>query len=283
MSLSVVMRAWALGVLLLACLAQPGAAQSTTSASDEINPPPPDPYAHLREFLMGDERVREFPRAVDAPEFIPVSDAALYLEREAGVLVEEPVREGGPVFIYPRDILVRHEVLNLQDQSGVRRSVTYSPLTGSVAGYMGALGARSFALGTTGQFLNMNRVLYDRATNSLWPQIMVECISGALHGQTLTRFPLLWTRWGLASKRWPQARVLSRHTGFRVQYDRDPYGSYRRDGTWYTTGEPTQPLSHKDARLAAKERVLGLRVGEAPWPFPRPPCAGAGWPRPRRG
>ena len=268
MSLSAVLRAGALGVLLLlACLAPPASAQLTTSSSDPAAPPPPDPYARLLELLLGDARVRERPRAVDAPEFIPVSDASLYMDRDAQVLVEEPAREGGPVFIYPRDILARHEVLNLQDEAGARRSVTYSPLTGSVAGYLGALGARSFALGTTGQFLNMNRVLYDRATNSLWPQIMGECISGPLRGQRLERFALLWTRWGPASGRWPGARVLSRRTGFRVNYDRDPYGSYRRDDTWYTTGDPRGPIAHTDARLGPKERVLGLAVGEAALAF----------------
>ena len=257
MAVFAMLRAGVLGLALLARLGLPGAARAQEQAAER------DAYAHLREFLVGDARVRENPRAVDAPLFIPVSDAALYMDPDAEVLVEEPVREGGPVFVYPRDILVRHEVLNLQDQSGTRRSVTYSPLTGSVAGYLGAVGLHRPALGTTGQFLNMNRVLYDRSTNGLWPQILGECISGPLRGQPLARFPLLWTRWRLARARWPEAQVLSRQTGFRVSYDRDPYGSYRRDGTWYTSGDPRPPISHIDRRLGPKERVLGLAVGEA--------------------
>lgn len=217
----------------------------------------------LRGFLVGDSRVRDKPRAIDSPQFIPVTDASLYMDQDSVVLIEEPRAEGDKAYIYPRSILVMHEVLNLSDGDGAKRSVTYSPLTGSVAGFWGVVHLHETAFGTTGQHLNMNRVFYDRTTNGVWPQILGQCIGGSLKGQTLSRFPLLWTRWKYAVAKYPDARVLSRQTGYRGYYDRDPYGSYQRDDTWYSTGEPTGPISNRDSRLAAKTRVLGMAVGES--------------------
>lgn len=215
----------------------------------------------MKKYLVGDDRQREVPPAVDRPQFIPVTDASLYLDAKAVVFVEEPAGPDGQASIYPRNILVRHEVLNLEGPDGARRSVTYSPLTGSVIGFHGAVGRHNTTFGTTGEYLNMNRLLYDRATNGVWPQIPGECISGFLKGEVLTRFPLLWTTWGAARERYPDARVLSRDTGMRVNYNRDPYGSYRREGTWYTEFDPYPPLMNKDDRKGPKERVLGYARG----------------------
>ncbi len=76
-------------------------------------------------------------------------------------------------------------------------------------------------------------------------------------------FPVFWTTWGAASDRWPEARVLSADTGFRYNYNKDPLGSYRRQGTYYDTGGSYFPLSHVDTSVRAKERVLGLSDGQA--------------------
>ncbi len=222
-----------------------------------------DMFSELRRYLVGNDRMRENPRAIDEPEFIPVTDASLYMDPECIVLVEEPETEGGTAYVFPRDVLTHLEVVNMKDNGGAKRSVTYSPLTGSVVGYKGSVRLHDTGLGTTGQFLNMNRVLYDRATNSLWPQILGRCISGPLRGEALERFPLLWTRWKYAAATYPGARVLSRPRGRRIVYDRDPYGSYRRPGTWYDTGGPKGPVTFRDDRLGPKERLLGYTDGEA--------------------
>lgn len=222
----------------------------------------PDSYlGELKRYTVGDDQLRDKPPAVDRPEFVSVTDAALYLDPAEVVFVEEPPGGQGETLIYPQSILVLHEVLNLSGP-GRARSVTYCPLTGSVAGYLAKAGPHATSFGTMGLLINSNRVLYDRATFSQWPQLLGVSIKGPLKGQRLARFPLLWTRWKYASKNYPQAQVLSRQTGHRFRYGKDPYGSYARPGTYYDTGGSYYPLSHVDTGLGPKTRILGLAEGE---------------------
>ncbi|NJB69015.1 hypothetical protein GGQ74_002709 [Desulfobaculum xiamenense] len=214
-------------------------------------------------YTTGDERGYDVVRPVDAPAFISPEDASLVLEREEIVLVEEG-RGDAPARIYPRRILVHHEVINVADGEDLR-SVTYCPFTGSVVGYATRVNGQPTTLGTTQQFLNSNRLLYDRATGSRWPQLLGQAISGPAKGQELERFPLLWTTWERARRAFPNAVVLARPRSrtAAVNYSRDPYGSYQRSGTYYDTGGSYFPLMHTDTRVHPKERVIGILDGGA--------------------
>jgi hypothetical protein len=57
--------------------------------------------------------------------------------------------------------------------------------------------------------------------------------------------------------------VLSRSTGFRRSYGKDPYGSYDRGDSYYDDTRLPFPVSFTDTRLHPKKRVLGIEVEEA--------------------
>ncbi|MDX1650097.1 MAG: DUF3179 domain-containing (seleno)protein, partial [Myxococcota bacterium] len=106
--------------------------------------------------------------------------------------------------------------------------------------------------------------LYDRATESLWSQILARAISGPRKGERLT---LLRSRMRpLADFRaaHPDGTVLSRDTGHRRDYDRSPYGGYAR------SERVAFPVDF-DRRYHPKMPTLGLRLpapdggGDAPW------------------
>ena len=161
--------------------------------------------------------------------------------------------------IYPRLILVWHEIVNdVVDGNPV--SITYCPLTGSVIGYKGTIGRFKTGFGTTGMMLFNNQVLYDRSTDSHWPQLLGIAIEGPLFEDKLDTFPLLWTTFGQAIQKFPKAKILSRDTGYRRSYGRDPYGSYRRGGTYYQNNLVTHYVPHLDKRLPLKEQVIGVPV-----------------------
>jgi hypothetical protein len=195
--------------------------------------------------------------AIDRPEFLGVADAGLVVDRQDIVFVAE-LPDG--MRIYPREILVWHEIVN-ETVGNEKFSVTYCPLTGSVIGYKGTVGRYKTSFGTSGRLVNSNLVMYDRATGSLWPQILGQAVDGPLMGKALEAFPVLWTTWDKASKRYPGAKVLSRATGFDRDYNRDPYGSYRRDGTYYQNDQILHYLTHKDRRLHPKTRIIGITAG----------------------
>ena len=119
--------------------------------------------------------------------------------------------------------------------------------------------------GTSGLLYRSNKVMYDRATNTLWSQLTGRPIVGPLVGSDikLKIFPLVLTTWGEWLTDHPDTTVLSLETGYYSprQYQREDdsasiYFSYRnREDTMF-------PVWVRDDRLDTKEEVLGLTVDD---------------------
>ncbi len=212
------------------------------------------------------------------PQFINVSDASLSMDDDEIVFIV--TYPEGRTRIYPQRILVWHEVINdtLPDASGrtipygagdaaaagYRWSVAYSPLTGTVTAFRSLSGVYPSAFGTTGNLLNGNSVLYDRFSVSLWSQLLAVCIEGPMRGKRLERLPVLWARWGGVKNRYSgKAEVLSRSTGHKRDYGKDPYGSYQLQNTYYDNSLIGAKLSRLDNRLPPKKRILGLEIEDS--------------------
>lgn len=209
------------------------------------------------------------------PAFVRVSDAGLSMDdREPVFVVHYP---DGLIRVYPQYILVWHEVVNdvlpgpAADAGGTAYgrgaedsansfTIAYSPLTGSVTAFRSLAGRYPTVFGTEGTLYNGNSVLYDSATGSLWSQLLAVAIDGQMRGKRLERYPVYWCRWGGVKRRYPEAQVLSRSTGHKRNYGRDPYGSYLRPGTYYDDARLAYQVQPQSTRLPLKERVLGLEI-----------------------
>lgn len=196
---------------------------------------------------------------IDNPKYTSVSESDKFLDDNDVVFV---VEYGGIIKIFPQKILVWHEIVN-DAISAEKVSVTYCPLTGTAIGFKGKFDSIATTLGTSGKLLNSNLVMYDRATDSYWPQILGTAISGSQKGKTLEEFPVIWTTWNKAKAKYPNALVLSTDTGFLRSYGTDPYGSYLRKGTYYDSGVPFFPVMATDNRLPEKEVVIGVRTNNS--------------------
>jgi hypothetical protein len=195
--------------------------------------------------------------SIDDPNFVSANEASAWLD------------PGDPVFglatddgarAYPQSILVLHEICN-DVVDGRPVSVTYCPLTGTAMGF--ERGETTF--GVSGRLVNNNLIMYDRGTETWWPQVLATSIPGPWNDSYTTRsleeFRLVWTTWERWSDRHPETEVLSKDTGFAKNYDRDPYGSYNpRRGYYEPEASPMfAPLSDDD-RLPPKTVVLGTRT-----------------------
>ncbi len=164
----------------------------------------------------------------------------------------------GEVKAYPQRILVHHEIVN--DVVGEQPvAVTYCPLTGTAMGFR--RGETTF--GVSGELLNNNLVMYDRATDSRWPQVLATAISGEFEGKSLQEFRLVWTTWRKWRTAHPETRVLSTDTDALRDYGNDPYGSYVPDPAGYYSRDATLfPPLGRDDRLPNKAVVVGVRTGD---------------------
>ncbi|RZU98384.1 DUF3179 domain-containing protein [Spiribacter vilamensis] len=188
--------------------------------------------------------------AIDSPQF----EAADQSDLDPGDKVIGLYYKG-EARAYPQSTLVWHEIVNdTIDGDGI--AITYCPLTGSAVGFERG----ETELGVSGRLVNSNLVMYDRTSDSRFPQILATGITGRHRREALREVRLIWTTWEAWRTRYPQTRVLSRNTGFLRNYGDDPYGTYNPvTGYYRPDSRALFPAMHTDDRYPAKQVVLGLR------------------------
>ena len=191
----------------------------------------------------------ELPQFVQNASAINLDPAELVL----GVKLDDNIRA------YPHNILNWHEVVNDRfsvDGSLERATLSYCPLTGSAMLWKSFMEAGNETFGTSGLLFNSNLIMYDRATESLWSQMLEQSIQGPQIKRIPDRLPVVETTWGTWRAMYPETSVLSENTGFSRNYSVYPYGSYRENPRLLF------PVNNMDdERLHRKERVLGINVG----------------------
>lgn len=199
---------------------------------------------------------------IEDPKYLSASQAESRDWLEEDDVVDAFVA-GGQAYALPRSITVWHEIV-WTEVAGRPAAVTYCPLTGSTIGYRGETPTgEALTFGTSGKLYNNNLVMYDRQTNSLWPQILGTAVQGPLKGRSLDTFPVRTTTWDRWSDRHPDTRVLSRDTGHDRNYDRDPYDGYedRRSTPFPNSAD----VSNADVDLHPKALVYPVVNGDDPF------------------
>ncbi|MGD2134927.1 MAG: DUF3179 domain-containing protein [Gemmatimonadales bacterium] len=202
--------------------------------------------------------------AIDDPRFVSAEEADGWLDdREPVVLVTR----GTAVKAYPLQILIWHEIVN-DEIDGIPIVVTYCPLCNTALAFDRRFDGRLLDFGTTGRLRHSDLVMYDRQTESWWQQATGEGIVGRYAGERLRFISAPLVSWETVKDTHPDARVLSRDTGFpsyRRRYGTSPYAGYDDPG-----GGPWQRFFRRrtDDRLPAMERVVAVSVDEETVAYP---------------
>jgi hypothetical protein len=225
--------------------------------SAENRLPTPMAAGDLEEEAMSGGPPKDGIPSVDEPQFIEAG-AADFLQPGDPVF---GVARDGAVKAYPQKILVLHEIVN-DELAGMPVSVTYCPLTGTVQGFH--RGNTTF--GVSGRLINNNLVMYDRASEAWWPQILATAIPGPWNEtpavRSLREFRLVWTTWDRWQTQHPETSVLSTDTGYAKNYNRDPYGRYNPRGGYYETANTLFPTLNQDERYEPKRVFMGARTAQ---------------------
>ncbi len=132
--------------------------------------------------------------------------------------------------------------------------------------YSGIVNGQATTFGTSGLLYRSNKVMYDRATRSLWNQFIGEPVIGPLADSGIRQpfFPSIVTTWAEWLAEHPDTTVLSRNTGiypaeFYVPED-DPSAIYY---DYFTSSEVMFPVWLRDDTFDPKAVVVGLAIDEA--------------------
>ncbi len=231
---------------------------ATPSATDDQEPQDgPAPLIDPDEIISGGP----------PPDGIPPIDEPTFLEPAQVDFLEPPepviaVEVDGVAKAYPIRILMWHEIVN-DDFDGTPVVVTYCPLCNTgIAFERPTIDGELLDFGTSGKLYNSNLVMYDRQTESYWPQATGQAVMGPLTGTELDFVPariLSWADWFEAH---PEGLVLSQDTGHRRDYGSNPYVGYE------DTDDPFLFRGEVDPRLPATEHVLGIAGDDDVIAFP---------------
>lgn len=190
--------------------------------------------------------------AIENPKFVS-ADKADFLADDDIVLA---LSVDGVHRAYPTSILSRHEIVN-DTIAGQPIAITYCPLCGSGAAFSRRIDGEVTTFGVSGVLHNSDLVLYDRASNTLWAQVIGRGIVGKRSGESLSSVPLTQVEWKTWREEHPDTQVLSTDTGFDMAYTANPYGDYA------SSDKVLFPLSNRDTRIHPKMVVFGMQIGDA--------------------
>ncbi len=217
--------------------------------SDDDTPPPTsnDRWLVDTDFVLDGGPGKDGIPALDNPTYVAADQANFIQESDLviGININNQIRA------YPHAILNWHEVANVQTGDDYH-VLSYCPLTGSAGLWAvpDSFGNKTF--GVSGLLFNSNLIMYDRETDSNWPQMFAQSANGSLIGTRPEILPVIETTWATWRSMYPNTTVLSDDTGFSRNYNSYPYGSYLTDSNLLFA------VSETDDRLHPKTRVLGI-------------------------
>ncbi len=129
--------------------------------------------------------------------------------------------------------------------------------------YSAKISGAPTTFGTSGLLFRSNKLMYDRATETVWHQFTGEPVIGPLAGERprLAFHPSILTTWAEWLEDHPDTTVISNETGlypssFYVE-ESNPEAIYY---DYFNDPETMFPIWNRDESLAAKSRVAGLEI-----------------------
>lgn len=263
--------AGSIGLISLAgCLNNSADSDRSAGNEDTVSSGPPMANRSLPEAYTTDELAssslsggpgQDGIPSIDDPQFTSSDDPPPKLAAGDPVF---GIELNGDAKAYPQYILVWHEIVN-DDVGGESIAVTYCPLTGTAQGF--SRGETEF--GVSGRLINSNLVMFDRGTETWWPQILAWGIRGPHEGEYLEECQVNWTTWKRWRERYPETAVLTEDTGHIRNYGTDPYGGYNPRSGYYKNEQTLFSPLTTDDRFPAKEIVVGARNADGAMAVPK--------------
>ncbi len=173
----------------------------------------------------------------------------------------------GDVRAYPLRIMGWHEMFN-EVIGGVPVALAYCTLCGSGILYETKVEGRNKPLifGSSGFLYRSNKLMFDRATHSLWNQFTGKPVTGKLanSGIELQQRPVVIARWDDWRTANPKTKVLALDTGFNRNY-----GSGEVYKEYFASKDLMFPALADQTRQRQKDYVFGIRRfgGAKAWPL----------------
>jgi hypothetical protein len=200
----------------------------------------------------------------------PIHEPRYQSASRAGWLADDDLilgyAAGGEAWAYPLRILNYPQIAN-DELAGEPILISFCPLCFSGVVYSRRLGDEVLTFGNTSALYESDMVMLDYQTGSYWWQVAGRAIVGTLTDAELVALPSLTTTWEAWRELYPQTLVLSRETGFRRPYERNPFLGFDEV---LDRGRFAFPVSDAslDGRLLPGTKVLTVQIGDEVRAYP---------------
>ena len=191
------------------------------------------------------------------PKFVNTEEAVFLkdTDRVIGMVVNKDVKA------YPIRILNWHEIVN-DEINGKKIIVSFCPLCGTAMVFESQIEGKLYTFGVSGLLYNSDVLMYDHQTESLWSQIKMKAVTGAMAGTSLKLMASEVTTWKDWKTRYPRSQVLSIKTGYSRDYENNPYANYENSQRLYF------PVDVSDKRRKNKDWVFGILLNGVAKAYP---------------
>jgi hypothetical protein len=173
----------------------------------------------------------------------------------------------GKAVAYPIGILNFHEIAN-DTVGGEPIAATYCPLcdSASVISRNLEIDGETLTLefGVSGFLYNSNVMMYEKTTNGLWSQVLMQAVTGPHSGRTVKHYPVRVISFMDFKSKHPKGEVLTANTGHERPYSGNPYQAYFDDPDRVFPG-----FDFHDDRLGHKALGMGVVVGDSAYFVPQ--------------
>ncbi|MFW5827069.1 MAG: DUF3179 domain-containing protein [Alkalispirochaeta sp.] len=202
--------------------------------------------------------------ALDQPRFETVQEAGRWIADrepvmvlESSLLRDENSSGGNSVHVYPLQVVMWHEIVN-DEIDGVPVTVTYCPLCNTGIAFSRRHEGTVLSFNTTGRLRFSNLIMFDRETESWWQQASGESIAGFFAGTRLQTVPIMMLPFSEIRESMPEARVLSKDTGFNRAYGSNPYRGYDSSSEPFLLRNASQLVESGSNGRGLLDRVVSL-------------------------
>ncbi len=189
--------------------------------------------------------------AIINPKFTTSAQASDWLDDKEPVIF---IKLNNIAKAYPLQILLFHEIVN-DKFANTPVAVTFCPLCYSGIAYNTKVNGFNLKFGVSGLLRNSDLVMYDQLTESFWQQFTGEAIVGEMLGTKLKIVPSQIISFNDFKNANPNGIVLSKNTGFKRPYGKNPYLRYDSPDT-----KPFLFTGKVDDRIKQNEKVIGIHI-----------------------
>lgn len=191
--------------------------------------------------------------ALKNPKFISAEEAS-YLAPNEEVI---GICFNGVAKAYPLTMSFHHHIFN--DEIGDKKVlVTFCPLTHTAIAFDPVIAHCDPVTFTVGGLKESNMTMINGSTGAPWVQLTGRAVKDDRPDTRLDVLFALHTTWQLWKELHPNTLVLSRDTGFHLDYSQFPfqkkYFKYKESPKLFFS------VSHSDSRYHPKEMILGVEV-----------------------